>query len=203
MKNPALFAVFVLTSALVTSAFADGDAAAGQTKSSTCVACHGVDGNSTNPEWPNLAGQHAGYVSKQLADFKQGEARSKSLMAPMVAELSPEDMEDLGAYSASQAAAGGVANEDYLSLGEQIYRGGNVDTGLPACMACHGPSGSGVRGAGFPVVAGQHATYTANQLLMFRAGERSNDRNAMMRQIAQRMTEEEIKAVSEYIAGLH
>jgi len=203
MKHPALTAVFVLTLAVVTTANAGGDAAAGQTKSSTCVACHGADGNSTNPEWPKLAGQHADYVSKQLADFKQGESRSNSMMAPMVAELSPEDMEDLGAYYASQSAAAGVADEDYLSLGEQIYHGGNLDTGLPACMACHGPSGSGVRGAGFPVLAGQHATYTINQLLMFRASERSNDRNAMMRQIAQRMTEEEIKAVSEYMAGLY
>lgn len=203
MKHPALTAVFVLTLAMVTTANAGGDAAAGQSKSATCVACHGVDGNSTNPEWPKLAGQHADYLSKQLADFKQGETRSNAVMAPMVAELSPEDMDDLGAYYASQSATGGVANEEYVSLGEQIYRGGNLDSGLPACMACHGPSGSGVRGAGFPVLAGQHATYTANQLLMFRESERSNDRNAMMRQIAQRMTEEEIKAVSEYIAGLY
>lgn len=203
MKHPALTAVFVLSLAMVTTANAGGDAAAGQTKSAACVGCHGVDGNSPNPEWPKLAGQHADYLSKQLADFKQGETRSNAMMAPMVAALSPEDMEDLGAYYASQSAAEGVADEDYLSLGERIYRGGNLDTGLPACMACHGPSGSGIGGAGFPALAGQYATYTANQLLMFRRGERSNDRNAMMQEIAKRMTEEEIKAVSEYVAGLY
>ena len=203
MSKLALTAAFVFTLVMVETAHSDGDATAGESKSATCVACHGVDGNSTNPEWPNLAGQHADYLSKQLADYKQGETRNNALMAPIVAELSPEDMNDLAAYYASQAVAGGVANEDSVSLGERIYRAGNLDTGLPACMACHGPSGAGVRGAGFPAVAGQHATYTATQLTMFQASERSNDRNAMMRQIAQRMTDEEIKAVSDYIAGLH
>lgn len=181
---------------------AAGDVAAGQAKAGPCAACHESDGNSTNPEFPKLAGQHASYTLKQLEDFKQGR-RQNAVMAGMVAPLSPEDMADLSAFYAAQTRSGGFASEERVALGEKIYRGGNADSGVPACMACHGPAGAGDPLAGFPALAGQHAKYIAAQLQAFRDQERSNDPKAMMRDVARWMTKDEITAVSEYIAGLH
>ncbi|MCB1744461.1 MAG: cytochrome c4 [Gammaproteobacteria bacterium] len=181
---------------------AAGDAAAGKTKSAACAACHGADGNSTNPEWPKLAGQHAQYIARQLADFKDGKTRSNALMAPMVAGLSEQDMADLGAYFESQASSGFFISEEQKAAGEKVYRGGNKDTQLPACSGCHGPAGKGDGRAGFPSLAGQHPAYIASQLNAFRNGTRSNDRARMMRDIALRITPDEIKAVSEYVSAL-
>lgn len=185
------------------AAAAAGDAQAGKDKAQVCAACHGADGNSPNPEWPNLAGQHARYTSKQLANFKAGEQRNNAIMAGQVATLTPEDMADLGAYFATLAPAGGFVSEERLALGERIYRGGNQETGVPACLACHGPNGAGDPMGGVPLLSGQRATYTANQLKAFRGGMRANDRLRIMREASRWLSDEEILAVSEYISGLH
>lgn len=177
---------------------AAGDAEAGKAKSATCVACHGADGNSINPEWPSLAGQVPEYLVKQLQAFKSG-ARQNALMAGMVAPLSEQDMQDLAAYYASQTLkVSAPADLRKAQKGQRLYRGGNAETLVSACMSCHGPSGQGIPPR-FPRVSGQHALYSENQLLAFKAGERSNE---VMTRIAFRMSESEIKAVAQYMSGL-
>ena len=180
-----------------------GDPAAGEAKAALCVACHGPAGNSANPEWPKLAGQHAKYTAKQIREFMAGVTRSNELMAPMIAGLSDQDIEDISAYYATQSSTGGFASEELHALGERIYRGGNMESGVPACIACHGPRGNGNGPAGFPRLAGQHAAYTAKQLEDWRTGSRANDPNGMMADTVRYLTPGEIQAVSEYIAGLH
>ncbi len=180
-----------------------GDPAAGEAKAALCVACHGPAGNSVNPEWPKLAGQHAKYTAKQIRDFKAGATRNNALMAPMIAGLSDQDIEDIAAYYAIQPSTGGFASEERHALGERIYRGGVMESGVPACIACHGPRGTGNGPAGFPRVAGQHATYTAKQIEDWRHGNRTNDPNEMMADAVRYLTPTETQAVSEYIAGLH
>jgi cytochrome c553 len=198
----ALAAALVLAGGLQTGALA-ADAQAGKAKAQVCAACHGADGNSANPEWPNLAGQHARYVSKQLADFKAGEQRNNAVMRQQVASLSERDMADLGAYFATLTPAGGFVSPERLPLGQRIYRGGNQESGVPACIACHGPSGAGDPMAGIPALSGQRVAYTVVQLKAFRSGARSNDRNRIMRDVTRWLSDEEISAVSEYVAGLH
>lgn len=180
-----------------------GDAAVGKAKSATCAGCHGVDGNSPNPEWPKLAGQHPAYLDKQLQDFKAGEQRNNAMMAPMVASLSEQDMADLAAYFAAQEIQMGAADEALVELGEKIYRGGNPVTGVAACSGCHGPRGNGNPAANFPSISGQYAKYVEMQLHAFKKGERSNDAGKMMRNTAAKMSAEEIKAVASYVQGLH
>ncbi|HID48497.1 MAG TPA: cytochrome c4 [Chromatiales bacterium] len=182
---------------------AAGDAKAGQQKAQACVACHGVNGNATNPIWPKLAGQNAGYLLKQLQDFKSGKKRTDPLMAGQVASLSGQDMEDLAAFFSAQKPVIGTADEASLEMGQRIYRGGNQASGVSACMACHGPSGEGNPPARFPMLSGQNVDYTVKQLKAFRSGERSNDAGKMMQNIAARMTDEEIAAVASYMHGLH
>jgi cytochrome c553 len=183
-------------------AMAAGDAAAGQTRAITCAACHGADGNSLNPEWPSLAGQHESYIIKQLQAFKSG-ARQNVLMSGQAMALSDQDMADLAAYFASQKPARRTADPALVKAGEQLYRGGNKETGTPACLACHGPDGLGNITAAWPLVSGQHATYTATQLAAYRSGERSTDGDTqIMRNVAARLTDDEIKAVASYIQGL-
>ena len=190
---------------------AAGDAAAGKQKSATCVACHGADGNSITPEWPKLAGQHPGYTLKQLLEFQAGAkdpetdkgVRINASMSGMVAALNKQDMEDLAAYFAAQTITSGTADPELVALGEQIYRGGDMETGISACMACHGPTGAGNPAANFPTLAGQHATYTEIQMKAFRSQERANDPSQMMRDIAAKMSDAQIKAVASYIQGLH
>ena len=207
MKKFALLALCAAalsaSGALSTVASAAGDAAAGKAKAAACVACHNADGNSTNPEWPKLAGQNAKYIAKQLRDLKTQEARKNPIMMGMTAALSDKDMDDLGAYFAIQSTTGGFVSEDRVKQGEQIFRGGNASTGVPACAACHGPAGTGNPDAGIPSLSGQHAKYTATQLQAFRSGTRSNDLNAMMRGAARWLSDEEIAAVSEYVSALH
>ena len=166
-----------------------------------CAACHGGDGNSVSAANPVLAGQHADYTAKQLANYKSGE-RKNPVMQGMSASLSPQDMKNLGAYFESQKSKTRAAkNVDLVKLGRDIYRGGIMAKGVAACAACHGPSGAGVP-AEFPRIAGQFVEYTTAQLQAFRLGERANDPNQMMRVISARLSDLEIKAVSEYIAGL-
>ena len=166
-----------------------------------CSACHASDGNSATPANPVLAGQHAEYTAKQLANFKSGE-RKNPVMLGMASTLAPEDMKKLGEYFQQQKTKPRSAKDpELVKVGQQIYRGGIMSKGVAACASCHGPSGAGIP-AQFPRVAGQYAEYTVAQLQGFRAGERANDPNRMMRAVAARLSDAEIKAVSEYMAGL-
>ena len=189
--------------ALTGVSVAAGDAKAGKAKAVNCAGCHGVNGNSTNPAWPKLAGQNAGFIAKQLADFKSGKTRSDPLMAGQVANLSQQDMDDLGAYFASQTGSQGAADEKLAVAGAKLYRGGNKKKGVAACIACHGPTGAGNPAAKFPKLSGQHAAYVEKAMKGFRSGKRSNDMNNMMRNIAEKMSDKEIKAIASYISGLH
>lgn len=182
-------------------AFGAGDANAGKQKASTCAACHGADGNSTNAQYPKLAGQHASYIYKELMNFKQGK-RVNAIMQPMASGLSSKDMQDLAAYFSQQTMKPGVADPKLVAQGEQLYRGGDAQRGIPACSGCHGPAGRGNPLARFPRLAGQHAEYLASQLKLFRAGKRTNDPNGMMRGVAANMTDKQIAAVTSYIQGL-
>jgi len=194
--------VGVLATTLNTAAFAAGDAAAGKAKSAACAACHSVDGNSSNPMWPKLAGQHPKYLAKQLKDFKTGKSRKDALMAGQVATLSSSDMQNLAAYFSSQKISAGKADEKLVELGAKIYRGGNSASGVAACMSCHGPTGRGNPMANFPSLAGQHAAYLEKAINDFKSSTRSNDAGKMMQNIAAKMSAKEIKAVASYIQGL-
>jgi cytochrome c553 len=202
MKLQALISLIAMFAVAGVSQAA-GDAEAGKTKAQVCFSCHGANGVSVNPAWPKLAAQNAGYIVKQLADFKAGTERSDPLMSAQVAPLSPQDMEDLAAFFAKQKPSQGSADEKKVALGEKIYRGGNSTTGVSACMACHGPTGSGNPAAKYPRVSGQHATYIVKALKDFRSGARQNDPGKMMQNITARMTDAEIDAVASYMQGLH
>lgn len=182
-----------------------GDAEKGKALSGTCVACHGMDGNSVNPIWPSLAGQHEDYLARQIKLFKSGE-RVDPMMAPMVAALTDQDAENLAAYFASQTIKLKAANPDLVELGQKIYQGGDKERNIPACMSCHGPTGQGNPVSGYPVLAAQHADYTAIQLRAFKAGRavpNKDDVNGqVMADVSKYLTEEEIVAVSSYIQGL-
>ena len=181
---------------------AAGNIEAGRQKAATCAVCHGPDGNSDNPTWPNLAGQHAEYTRKQLEDYRSGH-RKNDQMAPMAMGLSDQDIADLAAYYASLEPRTGQARPEYLDAGERMYRAGDAAMGLAACMACHGPTGIGNPAANYPRINAQHAEYTELQLKAFKAEERANDRNAIMRDIAGRMSNDSIEAVADYLQGLH
>lgn len=195
----------LLTGLLFTAAGAgaiEGDPTRGQPiATSVCAACHGLDGNSPVPLNPNLAGQHPEYLYKQLRDYKSGE-RKNPIMSGMAAPLSDEDMRNVAAYFAAQKPRPGVARDAALvTAGQKLYRGGNADSGVPACAGCHSPDGAGVP-VQYPRLKAQHHDYTLAQLKAFGTGERANDSAGMMRAIAARMTEREMQAVAEYVAGL-
>lgn len=179
-----------------------GDPKAGESiASQVCIACHGPDGNSPTSANPSIAGLNVEYINKQLTEFKTG-ARQNAIMAGMVAGLSPQDMLNLAAFYSGQKAKPGTAPDQELALhGQKIFRGGVQGTGVPACASCHGAQGKGIP-AQFPRLAGQHADYTYTQLNAFRLGERSNDAAKMMRNIAVKMTDADMKAVAAYIQGL-
>ena len=202
LKIASLFSLIALF--LSSAAMAAGDAAAGKAKAQVCFACHGANGaGPANPAWPKLAGQHAKYIAKQLADFKKGKTRKDPAMAGQVASLSAADMANLGAFFAEQTPKAGGAAKDKVVLGQRIYRGGNEKSGVAACAGCHLPNGVGNPAAGFPRLSGQNAAYTIKALNDFAKGVRSNDANGMMRSIAERMTDAEKSAVASYIEGLH
>jgi len=185
--------------------FAAGDAGAGQNKSAVCAACHGADGNSAVPNWPKIAGQHAAYLERQLVLMKHGE-RPVPEMAGIVAGLSDQDVADLSAFFATQNIKPGVTDTGLRTSGERIYRAGNPETEVPACMACHGIAGEGNPLSGYPSLAGQHAVYTDKMLTRFRAGDTwgVDDTNSkIMTDVAHRLSDSEIKAVSSYIQGLY
>jgi len=183
-----------------------GDAAAGKTKSVTCAACHGTDGNSTIAMYPKIAGQHASYTAIQLQRFKDG-GRQDPSMSPMAMPLSEQDMLDLAAYFATQTVTLEASDESLVALGQQLYKGGDKASGIPACIACHGPQGKGNPPAKYPSVSGQHAQYTAKQLQDYKSGARGGDKpsshEVIMREIAVKMSEAQINAVAAYTAGLH
>lgn len=196
-------AAALAASLLLTPAHAAGSAEAGQARSVVCAACHGADGNSFNPEWPSLAGQNENYLIKSLQSFKDG-SRQNVLMNAQAAGLSEQDMLDLAAWFSAQKLAGKTADPALVSSGERLFRGGNKASGVPACDACHGPSGQGNSPAGWPAIAGQHATYSTNQLVAYRSKQRTTDGDTqMMRTVASGLTDEEIQAVTSYLQGLH
>lgn len=199
-----LWPALTLVAALLTGspATAAGSAEAGQAKAATCAACHGLDGRSANPEWPNLAGQNEAYLVRALQSFRSG-ARQNVLMTSQAMPLSDQDILDLAAWFASQKRAVGTTDPALLASGQRLFRGGNKDTGVPACLACHGPTGHGNGPAGWPLIAGQHATYAAAQLTAYRSKQRTTDGDTqMMRNVASAMTDDEIKAVTAYAQGL-
>ena len=169
---------------------------------SVCAACHGADGNSVTPTYPKLAGQIYEYLLKQLNDFKSGK-RQNAIMSGMVASLSEDDMRNLAAYFSEQKIKPGAAQNKGLAVeGEKIWRAGVAGQGVPACQACHGPTGQGIP-IEFPHLASQHADYVYAQLVAFRSGARANDPGKMMRTIASRLSDQDMKALAQYINGLH
>jgi cytochrome c553 len=181
----------------------EGSAEAGQARSVTCAACHGPDGNSANPAWPSIAGQNAPYILKQLEAYKSG-GRTDPLMTSQAMPLSEQEMRDLAVYYAAQVAAPrAVAAPETINKGEALYRGGDAENRVAACLACHGPTGRGNPAAAYPMLKGQHATYTATQLRNYANGQRKSDGpTRVMREIAARLNEEDVVAVASYIQGL-
>ncbi|MDJ0917250.1 MAG: c-type cytochrome [Woeseiaceae bacterium] len=199
----ALLCVLLAAGPAKADSLVDGSADAGKAKSVTCAACHGAEGNSVKPTWPNLAGQHAGYIVEQLQAFKDG-LRNNALMNGQAMMLSEEDMNNLAVYYESlDAAAQPVADPDLIPRGEALYRGGDKDRDIAACIACHGPKGRGVAAAAYPALNGQHATYTAQTLRDYASGARqSGGKEQVMQNIASRLTEDDIVAVASYVQGL-
>lgn len=196
----------LLTSSSVVYATSEapvGNATPGKEKSAVCAGCHGADGNSTNPMWPKLAGQHANYLVDQLKAFKNDERKDPS-MSPMAKPLTDQEMLDLAAYFSAQKHVVGTADPKLVAQGERIYLGGNKETNVPACAACHSPTGSGNGPAKYPALGGQHAAYLKKQLDDYKNGARGKTGNpGIMYDIAKKMSVEELDAVTNYIQGLH
>lgn len=204
---------FVIVSCCImtpVAALSSGDAAAGESKIMMCAGCHGGDGNSVVPSFPKLAGQGEKYLTKQLKDVKYGRRKIAS-MTGILDSFSEQDLSDMAAFYASKEMQISGAQEENLQLGEAIYRGGNIETGVPACTGCHSPSGQGNSPAGYPMLGGQYAQYTAKQLRAWRTGAhdpendsaRNNDGDSkIMRGVAEHMSDIEIDAVANFIAGL-
>lgn len=201
-----IITVLLSLSAVATANAATGDAQAGKNKAAMCGACHGMDGNSPVPIYPKLAGQNAHYLAKQLADFKQGmtsggkAGRVDPVMGGMTMALSEQDMADISAYFASQKINAGNGSDN--AEGKKLYLGGNTETQVTACVACHGVNGKGMPSAGFPALAGQNTDYLKAQLEKFRSGARNNDTNAMMQGVAANLTDAEIASLSQYMSSL-
>jgi cytochrome c553 len=192
-----------------------GNADAGATKAAACAACHGLDGNSADPLYPKLAGQHEQFIARQLKLFKSGE-RQNAIMLGFAATLSAQDMRDIGAHFARQKVVPGVADDSlvasgpnqgrkFYEVGQRLFRAGDPVRGIPACQACHGPTGTGVPGP-FPAVGGQHAGYTATTLTAFRDGMvwgKDANANALMSAVAANLTDEDIQGLATFLEGLH
>jgi cytochrome c553 len=199
MKKLAL--IFILCSPIVI--YAQDKPPAEPNKALVCTACHGQQGVSSNPEWPNLAGQNEKYFIKQINDLKEGTHRNAPTMAALIATLSSQDIDDLATYYAKIPLAQGATPKKFVQRGEQLYKGGDFDKHITACIACHGPKGTGNAQAGFPVLSGQHAVYTMMQLQAFKDGKRTNDLNHIMQDICSRMNQDDMEAVAHYIEGLY
>ena len=196
--------VFFVSINLINPAYSS-DIDKGKELSVSCAACHGDNGISVNPVWPKLAGQNPKYLASQLYEFRKGADgnRNNAVMYGISVTLSDSDIEDLSAYYASLKSNVGLTQDKYLELGRDMYRGGNMDIKIQACISCHGPNGQGNHAAAIPMLSGQHSQYTYQQLKNFQSSMRSNDYNKMMRNIVHRMTDEEMKAVASYIEGLY
>jgi cytochrome c553 len=201
MKRFLMFAATLSGAIASTAALPAGNTATGATKAVVCQACHGANGNSVNPEWPSLAGLGADYITEQLQNFKDGK-RNNPVMAPNAASLSPDDMADLAAYFDSLVNTGLEADPSYWQAGEKLYRGGDKDRGIPACMACHGPTGRGNEPAKFPALRGQQSVYVVKQLNDYASGARATGPDAIMPTIAKRLSADDIRNVSSYVQGL-
>ncbi|WP_227370472.1 c-type cytochrome [Halomonas sp. M20] len=180
----------------------EGDPAAGKEKAQVCAACHGQQGNSAAPTFPNIAGQQPAYMVKQITEIRDG-VRPVPEMAGIVANLDEQDIADLSAFYANQELNLGQADPALVDRGKSLYKSGDLAKGIPACMACHMPTGVGVDSAKFPALSGQHPEYTASTLQDYAKGERSNDPNAIMRNIASKMSDADMEAVASYVNGLH
>lgn len=199
----ALAALLAAPVSVLAQSLVAGSAEAGKAKALTCSACHGQDGNSVNPEWPNIAGQSAPYIAAQLSAFKSG-LRQNPLMTSQAMLLSDDDMRNLAVYfEGLPTAVSAVADPGTIARAEALYRGGNEDTKVPACLACHGPAGRGNPAAGYPALNGQHATYTAKQLRDYASNARKSvDKTRIMNDISGRLSEEDIVALASYVQGL-
>ena len=203
MKNWIAIAALSLAPGLLagTALAATGDATVGAQKAAICGACHGANGNSANPEWPSLAGQHAEYIAAQLKAFQQG-VRNNPIMMANAAALSAQDMADLGAYYATLTPGGLEADAALYKAGQKLYRAGDSARGIPACIACHGPQGKGIAPARYPALRAQHSVYTVAQLKAYASGERKAAGNDMMNVVAQKLTEADMQALATYLQGL-
>ena len=203
MKKLILAGLVAVSSLTMAGSVLAGDAVAGKAKSAACGGCHGFDGNSLIPMYPKLAGQNEAYITKQVKDFKADSSRKNEIMKGMVAALSDADAADIGAYFQAQSvSAAATFDESKIAAGREIYKGGNMQTGIPACQACHGPKGSGTAGIGYPQLGGQYVDYTLAQLKAFKNGSRTNDDKELMRSIVAKMSDEDMVAVANYIASL-
>jgi cytochrome c553 len=201
MKRLWILAATLSGALVANSGAAAGNADAGATKAVVCQACHGANGNSVNPEWPSLAGLGADYIADQLKNFKEAK-RNNPVMMPNAAGLNPDDMADLGAYFDSQVNTGLEADPSYWQAGERLYRAGDKGRAIPACMACHGPTGRGNEPAKFPALRGQHSVYVVKQLSDYASGARATGPNGIMPTIAKRLSAEDIRNVASYLQGL-
>jgi len=181
-----------------------GDAKAGESKAAACGACHGSDGNSTDKQYPKIAGQQADYIARQLELFKSSK-RNNPIMLGFASTLSEQDMHDLGAHFATKQATAGNGDEALKARGEQLWRSGDAKRGIPACMSCHGPSGRGNPGSGYPQIAGQWTDYVIAKLKDWQNGTTwsDDDRAKIMPEIAKRLSEQDVVAVASYAEGLH
>jgi cytochrome c553 len=201
MKRLWFFAATISGVIISTSALPAGNAEAGATKATTCAACHGANGNSINPEWPSLAGLGADYIADQLKNFKDGK-RANPVMMPMAASLTADDMADIGAYFNSLTNTGLEADPSFWQAGEKLYRGGDAGRQIPACLACHGPTGRGNEPAKFPALRGQQSGYVVKQLNEYASGTRATGPNGVMQTIAKRLSTEDIRNLASYIQGI-
>ena len=196
-----VFAAIISCAFVSNSALAAGNAQNGAAKAAVCQACHGPNGNSANPEWPSLAGLGADYIAEQLQNFKDGK-RVNPVMQPMAAPLSAQDMQDLGAYFDTLVNTGLEADPSYWQDGQKLYRGGDKARGIPACLACHGPTGAGNEPAKFPSLRGQQSVYVSKQLNAYVAGTRPPGPAGIMPAIAKRLSADDIRNLSSYVQGL-
>lgn len=180
---------------------AAGNPQAGAAKAVVCQACHGANGNSVSPEWPTLAGLGADYIADQLKNFKETK-RNNPIMMPNAANLSPDDMADLGAYFDAQVNTGLESDPSYWQAGEKLYRAGDKARDIPACMACHGPTGRGNEPAKFPALRGQHSVYVVKQLNDYASGARATGPNGIMPIIAKRLSPDDMRNLASYLQGL-
>jgi cytochrome c553 len=201
MKRLWILAATISGAVVSNSALPAGSVEAGATKAVVCQACHGANGNSTNPQWPSLAGLGADYIAEQLKNFKDSK-RNNPVMMPNAMALSADDMANLGAYFDSLPNTGLEADPSYWQAGEKLYRGGDAARAIPACMACHGPTARGNEPAKFPALRGQQSVYVVKQLNDYASGARTTGPNGIMETIAKRLSPDDIRNVASYLQGI-